>query len=312
VGLFGVPLVVFRIAGRAQALVDRCPHRNVPLSQGRTTSIGVQCAYHGWTFDGAGACRHVPALGGPGKAGWSAEPAAAIDQDGLVWVALERPTDRPPGLELAPDARPVGAVDRSFDAPLQQVAENILDVPHTRFLHRGLFRSDSGGARRRVRVERSDGRVVACYLDEGWPEGWLGQVFRPLVGDRRLEHEDRFIAPCRAEVVYRAGHDLELRLVSWLRPEADDRTVMLSTGFLRGPPVVHRLARRVFRPLATRVVDQDRAILSAQHGVLRRFGGPRFVSSPADLLGPHITRMWNDAVRGDSTPPTVEERTLWL
>ena len=31
----GVPLVLFRSQGRAAALVDRCPHRNVPLSLGR-------------------------------------------------------------------------------------------------------------------------------------------------------------------------------------------------------------------------------------------------------------------------------------
>src|SRR5258706_15323621 len=45
----GVPLVLFRSGGRAAALIDRCPHRNVPLSLGRVLADGrLECAYHGW------------------------------------------------------------------------------------------------------------------------------------------------------------------------------------------------------------------------------------------------------------------------
>ena len=36
----GVPLVLFRSHGRAGALLDRCPHRNVPLSLGRVLADG--------------------------------------------------------------------------------------------------------------------------------------------------------------------------------------------------------------------------------------------------------------------------------
>src|SRR5437764_226212 len=56
--LFGTPLVLFRGAsGRVGALLDRCPHRNVPLSLGQVGRDGtLQCAYHGWRFDTAGAC----------------------------------------------------------------------------------------------------------------------------------------------------------------------------------------------------------------------------------------------------------------
>ena len=58
-----VPLVLFRDeTGRASALLDRCPHRNVPLSAGRMTDGLLECGYHGWRFDGTGACRLVPAL----------------------------------------------------------------------------------------------------------------------------------------------------------------------------------------------------------------------------------------------------------
>src|SRR5918997_3897383 len=59
------PLVLFRdTAHHAVALLDRCPHRNVPLSCGRVNDGLLQCCYHGWTFDGTGACRAVPGLVG--------------------------------------------------------------------------------------------------------------------------------------------------------------------------------------------------------------------------------------------------------
>ena len=60
-------------------------------------------------------------------------------------------------------------------APSQwQCAENALDVPHTAFLHRGLFRSD--GTRRPIDVviRRWHDRVEAQYIGEERPKGIVG------------------------------------------------------------------------------------------------------------------------------------------
>ena len=42
-------------AGRVFALKDICPHRGMPLSEGRFDKGEVECCYHGWRFapDGA-------------------------------------------------------------------------------------------------------------------------------------------------------------------------------------------------------------------------------------------------------------------
>ena len=44
------------------AMKDQCPHRLAALSEGRLTASGdLQCAYHGWAFDGAtGECTSIP------------------------------------------------------------------------------------------------------------------------------------------------------------------------------------------------------------------------------------------------------------
>ena len=47
--------------GTARAVLDRCPHRRMPLSLGRITDDGlIQCGYHGWSFDGTGSCERIP------------------------------------------------------------------------------------------------------------------------------------------------------------------------------------------------------------------------------------------------------------
>src|SRR3954470_1490686 len=93
--VLGVPLVLFRGAdGKAAALLDRCPHRNVPLSLGRVVAGGrLECAYHGWQFEGGGRCAHIPGLlASEGKE--RRAPAAAVrEQDGLVWVYPELDTE---------------------------------------------------------------------------------------------------------------------------------------------------------------------------------------------------------------------------
>src|SRR3954471_23925492 len=96
--VLGVPLVLFRgEGGKAAALLDRCPHRNVPLSLGRVVAGGrLECAYHGWQFEGGGRCTHIPGLlveqGREGRE--RRAPSAAVrEQDGFIWVYPELDTE---------------------------------------------------------------------------------------------------------------------------------------------------------------------------------------------------------------------------
>src|SRR5262249_3865045 len=86
--LFGMPLVLFRGEGGAPgALLDRCPHRNVPRSQGSVEGGRLQCAYHGWQFDAGGICRFVPSLSGASEGKARRAPAFATrEEDGFIWV----------------------------------------------------------------------------------------------------------------------------------------------------------------------------------------------------------------------------------
>jgi phenylpropionate dioxygenase-like ring-hydroxylating dioxygenase large terminal subunit len=86
----GIPLVIFRPEPDAApvAFADRCPHRLMPLSAGTIEDGRLRCAYHGWEFDGSGACVTVPSQesGPPPRASLPQGPAIKI-KSGLVYVA---------------------------------------------------------------------------------------------------------------------------------------------------------------------------------------------------------------------------------
>jgi phenylpropionate dioxygenase-like ring-hydroxylating dioxygenase large terminal subunit len=49
--------------GTWRVFEDECPHRKVPLSEGRIEDDGtLLCSYHAWRFDGQGSCVAVPQL----------------------------------------------------------------------------------------------------------------------------------------------------------------------------------------------------------------------------------------------------------
>jgi renierapurpurin 18,18'-hydroxylase len=61
--LWHCAIVLYRDeTGKVRALEDRCPHRQVKLSHGRVIGNEIECAYHGWRFNGEGNCIDIPYL----------------------------------------------------------------------------------------------------------------------------------------------------------------------------------------------------------------------------------------------------------
>ncbi|HYT39313.1 MAG TPA: Rieske 2Fe-2S domain-containing protein, partial [Acidimicrobiia bacterium] len=245
----GMPLCLFRDGGGwAAAVVDRCPHRNVPLSLGRLRDGLLECRYHGWRFDRSGACRTIPGLcaesrprpetspsallggvtdrdggprppepAGPGgnedetgssrHRGRAADALPCVERDGFVWVfsgSAEPPAGGPPFRFPCINDPGYDTVRRSLKSAgtVHAVAENALDVPHTAFLHGGLFR---GAGRDPVEVEvvvrTGADRIEAEYIGEPRPPGVAGRLLAP--GGGVVQHWDRFLLPSIAQVEYR-------------------------------------------------------------------------------------------------------------
>src|SRR5258708_31508110 len=67
--------------------------------------------------------------------------------------------------------------------------ENALDVPHTAFLHRGLFRSKSRGIEITANVKRGGGRVEAEYVGEPRPPALVPRILSPAGGTGTHLHQ---------------------------------------------------------------------------------------------------------------------------
>lgn len=136
-------LVVWRSGnGAVHAWDDRCPHRGARLSLGRVTHDRLVCAYHGWQFDQAGACRLQPAhpQDTPPRTA-CARTFHAQEAYGMVWVCLGEPARAlPPFPELRdPLLRQVLCGPYPVHACGPRIIENFLDMAHFPFIHDGIL-----------------------------------------------------------------------------------------------------------------------------------------------------------------------------
>lgn len=308
--LLGVPLVLFRGRdGAPGALLDRCPHRNVRLSMGRVLPSGLlECCYHGWQFDTGGACRLVPGLVGPGEAkGRRAEAYPVLERNGFVWVyptTTDEPRGEPHPLPLLSDPSYTTVVrELEVRASVHAAVENALDVPHTAYLHKGLFRGRGEPNRIDVEVRRWADRVEAAYLGEPRPPGLAARLLSPSGGT--VEHWDRFYLPSVGEVEYRLGPENHVVVTSLHSPVTDFRTRIFAVISFR-VRIPGWLLKPVLQPVAMRIFRQDAAILEAQTEEILAFGGEQYMSTDADVLGREIWRLMTHAERGSAPPKDTD------
>ena len=96
--LLGNDVVLWFDQTQWRVFEDACPHRGVPLSEGRVEKNGeLLCAYHAWSFDGEGKCTSIPQTKTEGKeAALKAKSKSCVKSyptmvaQGLIWVWGEK------------------------------------------------------------------------------------------------------------------------------------------------------------------------------------------------------------------------------
>lgn len=309
--VLGAPLVLFRTeTGAPGALLDRCAHRNTPLSAGRVERGCIECPYHGWRYDTDGTCVEIPSLGqGKELPVVSVRSFPAREQDGFVWVYLgagEPATGPRPFPHLGEPGWSSFLMVTRFPAGAMACLENFLDCPHTVYVHQGWFRSRNTREVRAV-ITRSEEEVQAEFFEERDAESVVSRLFFP--SGEKLVHTDRFLMPTTSRVDYRFGPDRHFIITSQCTPVTADETLvytMMSFRFGRLGPLI----RLLFEPISRRVIRQDVDILRLQTKQVRRFGGPEFRFVESDLLAPHIRELWRRALaqaeKGAAAPASEE------
>ncbi|OKH15076.1 Rieske 2Fe-2S domain-containing protein [[Limnothrix rosea] IAM M-220] len=142
------PLVIWWHAESQQwkVFADVCPHRLVPLSEGRIVDGCLECPYHGWQFSESGSCEKIPFQKGDGTANESPRAAATTYpcrvEQGLLFVYLGKlenaetqPLPTIPALDQYPGEWVMADVFRDIPYDATTLLENVLDTSHVAFTH---------------------------------------------------------------------------------------------------------------------------------------------------------------------------------
>jgi phenylpropionate dioxygenase-like ring-hydroxylating dioxygenase large terminal subunit len=133
---------------------DSCPHRLVPLSEGRVNreTNSLQCSYHGWEFNSEGNCIRIPqATPEDEKAALSSKRSCVTSypvhiEKNVIWfwpwiedvlsIAGE-PSKHPETLMSGANINP-STYTRDLPYGWESLVENLIDPSHVPFAHHGL------------------------------------------------------------------------------------------------------------------------------------------------------------------------------
>lgn len=138
--LLGQPILFYRCEnGEVAALLDRCPHRFVPLSAGSICGDAVTCAYHGLAFGPNGKCVANPHSAITSSMAVRSFPA--VEKHSAIWVWMGK-SDAADPAEI-PDLSHIDNVPESACIRMyiptrshyQLLIDNIMDLTHADYLH---------------------------------------------------------------------------------------------------------------------------------------------------------------------------------
>ena len=317
--VFEIPIVVWRSKNNTlTALLDRCCHRNAPLSEGKIINDCIVCPYHGWTYDKEGRCVKIPSEGPnveklPNQ---KVESFPVLEQDGLIWVWMGRnvPPDKEPF--PMPIIKKKGwssyYMNTKFNNNVTDLVENFMDVPHTVYVHKGWFR-DQKTLRVPMYVERTEDSVLVTYDQKDDSIG----AFNRMINPKRLPmvHTDKFYMPNVTRVDYVFGEEERgFIITSTCTPLAPFETsvytlISYKFGWLN-------ILAKLFLPWYTRrVIDQDVWIMDVHGKNIKTFQETSYNSTQADTLHLYIEslRNWAESGGEKSKPkPIRKEAEFWV
>lgn len=152
VAAFGREVLVWRSAagdGRAHVTDAHCPHLGAHFAHGgQVDGDTLRCPFHGWVFDGTGACREIPYARrvppGVRVATWP-----TLERNGAIW-AWHAPDGRDPDYEIPvidevedPGWEEVHRRSWTIRTQIQEMAENGVDGAHFQTVHGATAVPDS-------------------------------------------------------------------------------------------------------------------------------------------------------------------------
>lgn len=311
--ILGEWLAIFRGEdGQAVALQDRCLHRNSRLSTGKVCNGTLQCYYHGWIYNQNGNVIAVPSEGNLFKNSQQrqAKYYATKEQDGYIYVRLnDNPIE-----EFSPFSMPhyqesgwetIRVINR-FHNNVTNCVENFIDIPHTVFVHPGVFRN-SRQQKLEMIVKRENASVLVEYNNETNNLGWYNKFLNRQ--NKEIKHFDRFYMPNITSVEYQMGNNRCLFITSQSIPESETSTLVY-TDVTYNYGIWNKLARPFVRWTAQHIIHQDVKILGIQGEVIAKYGN-QFSHTPADTIHVFVESI-RDAISSGKDPRKLSNQEVKL
>jgi phenylpropionate dioxygenase-like ring-hydroxylating dioxygenase large terminal subunit len=184
-----------------RAFADICPHRLVPLSEGRLNAAGdLECPYHGWSFNGEGQCTAIPQASPEAAAAACAstrsrcQSYATASAQGLLFVFAGDPAQaNATALPLVPELEQPGWLlqDTFRDLPMDALTllENVLDVSHVPFTHHRTVGRRENAAPVEAELLQSGPDGFALLWPEGPRRGRLGSQATTFLAPALMWHD---------------------------------------------------------------------------------------------------------------------------
>jgi phenylpropionate dioxygenase-like ring-hydroxylating dioxygenase large terminal subunit len=300
--VLGTPLVLWRSEPGAPVSValDRCAHRDAPLSSGWVDKCHLICPYHGWEWDAEGHTQRIPQFPDapfPTKGGLTM--VAAQERYGLVWINLATEAEGGPICDLPtvpefddPQWRVVPEREWAFTCSAMHLLENNFDPGHVAFVHRGSFGDpDLAELTDSVVTPTPYGLEVRSETPVASRPGEAGATVRTTVSELHMP----FFGYIKIAYPDGLGHVM----LKAITPVDDANCVNIQ--------IVLRTDQEADRPAADIVAfddvaeEEDRVLLDA---LPTEFPLARHLNAhaKADRASLAIRRLWTDLVTGRFTP----------
>lgn len=261
----GESLVFWRDGeGRLAVMSDRCPHRSSQLSLGRIVDGRIQCPFHGFEYDGDGACQLIPANGRGARVPevFRCRVDPSQEAHGLIWVWYGRPRAEYPPLPWFPglEGFQYATTRKAWEVDLSRAVEGLLDVSHLPFVHSRTIGRDRKTLVNGPYTTLEDGTIrvwVTNQPDEGLPAAKPTQL-PPPEGEAMLEFRFPNLWQIRlAETV---------RGVIVIAPVDEGRCVNYLRSYLKTslPPALGRLMARISNVFNRIILAEDYPVIRSQ------------------------------------------------
>lgn len=269
VTLLGQPLVIWKPKSSEtyRVFLDQCPHRLAPLSEGRVDEKTghLMCSYHGWQFDAAGICTHIPQAEDPeiiskNQKSFCATALPTRQAQDLLWVwpdpdsatlAETVPLPLSPQIDASKGFFWSSFV-RDLEYDWQTLVENVADPSHVPFAHHG------------VQGNREQARPIPIKIVQSTPS---------LIEAETARGSITFEPPCRLEYSFTFGTaGQQIGLITYCVPVAPGKSRIVAQFSRNFAKTLYQLTPRWWDHIKNRnaVIDGDMIFLHQQESFLQQ------------------------------------------